>query len=420
MRGFRLGQVTAVAAALLAIVAVPGSAGRPADPAPSAVAIRSQGREREVVVRLKRPRDIARINRKYRTRTLAEADGYFRLEAPAGVNVTRLVRRLRREGRVLGADSNMSLPTAEDQIQWTTAFDGDRGRPIYAAQPAVPQVGFSEAPSLTRGAGVTVAVLDTGVSARHPELAAVLEPGWNFVDGNADADDRPGGVDSSGNGTPDEAVGHGTVVAGLVHRLAPEARLLPVKVLDADGGGTLWDAVQGIRFAVDRGARVINLSLATQESSGLLQQALQEAWSAGILIVTSAGNGNTDRRQFPAGYSFALTVASVDGENRKAGFSNYGSDVDVVAPGVDLVSTFWDGQYVAWSGTSFSAALVSGEAALIRSLRPDLRVDRVARRIEESCLNVDPWNPDYRGKLGGSRGGLIQVDEALFRAAEDD
>lgn len=374
----------------------------------------------EILVQLRRAGDASRLTRTYGLRIAEQIPGTaaYRMTLPPGADTEQLRRQLQADRNVVGADANFVAQPGEgtEEAQWTTALDGDRGPRAYQGQSSIPLVNFGRAASLATGAGVTVAVLDTGVSPRHPALAAQLLTGWNFIEGSADTDDVPRSRDSNGNGKPDELVGHGTFVAGLIARFAPGARLLPVKILDGDGQGTLWDAVQGIRFAISRGARVINLSFGLQAQPKLLADAVQEAKKRGVVVVTSAGNRNSDREQFPAHYSEVLTVAALGPDRVKAGFSNFGSDVDVAAPGVDVVSTFWNGSYATWSGTSFSTAIVSGQAALILSRNRTLRWDRVIKLIRSTAHNVDAWNPAHRGQLGGSEGGLIDMDAAILAA----
>ncbi|HEU4751659.1 MAG TPA: S8 family serine peptidase, partial [Armatimonadota bacterium] len=370
-----------------------------------------------LLVQLKRGAKVARFLKDYRVRVLQQSGSSGALRVAATQNATSTLARMQRDARVVTAEFNFVGAVAEDDVQWTTAFDGGGGEAVYATQEAIGQVNFNRAGTLGDGSGVIVAVLDTGISLRHPALAGKVLPGWNFLDNNGNTDDAPAGVDTDGNGTLDEAAGHGTMVAGLVSRFAPGARLLPVKVMNSDGQGTLWAAAQGIEYAVSRGARIINLSLGTSVNSGILARALQDAYAKGVLIVTTAGNGNTDRSQFPAHFSFTLSVTSLSADNTKAPFANWGSDVDLCAPGVDVVSTFWDGKYAAWSGTSFSAAMVSGEAALVLSRRPELRVDRLARLLIDTSKSVDDVNPEFRGKLGSSSHGLIDFDAAMTAAA---
>ena len=259
------------------------------------------------------------------------------------------------------------------------------------------------------GSGVVVAVLDTGISTRNSLLAPHVGVGWNFIDGNSNTDDVPAGIDTNGNGIPDEDAGHGTMVAGLINRYAQNATLLPVKVLDSDGSGSLWATTEGIRYAISRGARVINMSFGSPQNSPLLQEAIQDAWSAGIVIVTAAGNNNSSAQQYPAGNNLTLSVGSLDANNVKASFSNYGV-IDLVAPGVGLPSTFWAGNYASWSGTSFSAPLVSAEAALIISAQPSWSAARVRQRIKTKTDSVDQLNLPYTGMLGK---GIIDLDMAM-------
>lgn len=299
--------------------------------------------------------------------------------------------------------------------QWTTAFDSAGAPRPYEGQPLVPQVNAVDAARLTGGAGVTVAVLDTGISTRPARLAGKVLPGWNFIDNNADTDDVPAMVDGRPTG-PDHAVGHGTAVAGMVAVIAPETKLLPVKVLNAEGQGTLWGLVRGIQFAVARGARVVNISLSTPVRSKLLDQVLRDARAAGALVVAAAGNENSSEPRYPAASPHVLGVAALTSDNIKAAFSNFGPSVDVSAPGVDVITTFWDGTFVMWSGTSFAAPIVSGQAALLYSIGPRFDGGDVAKLIEKTSISLDTLNPDYAGQLGSGGGGLVDVDASIAAA----
>jgi len=291
-------------------------------------------------------------------------------------------------------------------------FNADRNPGLFAymTQSTSSLIHYGATAKQYNGAGVLVAVLDTGVSTRNPLLAPHVVTGWNFVNGNSNTDDSPSGIDSNGNGFADEDAGHGTMVAGLVNRYAQGATILPVKVLDSDGVGELWSIVQGIRYAVAKGAKVINLSVGTPKNSALLRNAIKDAWAAGVIVVTAAGNDNTFNKQYPAGDNITIAVGSLDANNVKASFSNYGNWVDVVAPGVGLPSTFWNGGYAAWSGTSFSAPLVAAEAALIISAHPNWTALHVRSRIKNKTDSVDILNQPYAGLLGS---GIIDFDMAL-------
>ena len=396
----------------------------------------------EVLVTLKPGQDIGRFNQTFNTTTL-EASPFknsFRLAARKGVDVPTLTQQMTWDGRVVTASANlanMSLDvpvhdqfifTADadtsaslqfiftaDQFIFTAdqfIFTADRNPGLFAymSQSTSSLIHYGETAKQYDGAGVLVAVLDTGISKRNPLLAPHVTRGWNFVNGNSNTDDVPVGIDSNGNGKLDEDAGHGTMVSGLINRYAQGATLLPVKVLDSDGSGSLWATIQGIRYAVAQGAQVVNMSYGSRQSSPLLAEAIADANAAGVLIVSAAGNSNSSAPDFPAGYENTLSVGSLDAKNVKASFTNYGSWLDVVAPGVGLPSTFWNGHYAAWSGTSFSAPLVSAEAALIFCADPDMSVKKVRRRIIKSASSVDQLNRPFAGLLGS---GIINLDKAL-------
>ncbi len=368
----------------------------------------------EVLVNLAPSASLAQLCRDTRTTAVAQIPDSrsFRLRVTPGSGTTQLLERLRRDPRVLAADPNAVMPTL-DANQLIFTFDGNLPPALYAEHRTIPLVNFGAMAQAVTGADVTVAVVDTGLSPRHAELAAAALPGWNFVDDSPTTDDVPDSRDNNNNGRVDEAVGHGTMIAGIIHRFAPKAHLLPVKVLNSDGSGTLWDAVQGIYFAVDRGAAVLNLSFGMPKNSKVLSQAIEYAEGREVTIVTSAGNSDSVRPQYPAGNKKAITVAGLNDDRTKAHFSNYGHVVDVDAPGVRIVSTYWDGSYAAWSGTSFSAAIVSAQAALVRSYSPWLSAESVRQRILETSHSVDDVNPDYRDQLGRRGAGLIDFEASL-------
>ena len=227
---------------------------------------------------------------------------------------------------------------------------------------------------------VVVAVVDTGV-ASHPELAAALLPGRNFTTVDpTDTTDRGG---------------HGTHVAGTiaadadttVEGIAPGARILPVKVLGDDGlGYTDWVA-DGIVWAADNGADVINLSLGGPGSSTLLTAAVDHARSLGVTVIAAAGNSNTSTPFYPAATRGVIGVSAVDSSRARAGFSNYGSYVDIAAPGVGIVSSYPSG-YASLSGTSMASPHVAGVAALVEAAAPGLTPAQVERVLAGSTTDL--------------------------------
>ncbi|WP_243735170.1 S8 family peptidase [Paenibacillus turpanensis] len=207
---------------------------------------------------------------------------------------------------------------------------------------------------------ITIAVVDTGVQIGHPDLEQKIVPGADFVDG----------------GLPNDGNGHGTHVAGIaaavtnnargIAGMAPLVRIMPVRVLDSSGGGSLSAVANGIVFAANQGAKVINLSLGSTSGSYTLQNAVNYAWSKGAVLVAAAGNEGVSTPNYPAYYANVLAVASTDSSDRKSTFSNYGTWVEVAAPGTDILSTY-PGGYVFLSGTSMAAPHVAGLAALLAS-----------------------------------------------------
>jgi thermitase len=336
----------------------------------------------------------------------------LRLRTRVGVDPGALSALLRQDPRVVWAEPNFILETPEEYEQrWISIFDGGILPAAYTTQSALAQVGFGVSAQLASGAGVTVAILDTGISARPPSLFGKVRAGWNTLDNNAQTDDVPNALDDNGNGVVDEGTGHGTMVAGVVALLAPKALLLPVKVLNSDGEGDLWSVVKGIRWALDQGAKLLNLSLGLPRYSSLLAEAVDDARARGAVVITSAGNDSTAQPQYPAGLSNALTVAALAPDNTKASFSNFGGMVDLCAPGINICSTNWDGRFGVGTGTSFAAPFVTAEAALIWSLSPSLGSQAVQDIMGSTASSVDPVNPTYRNRLGK---GLIAIDRALL------
>lgn len=252
----------------------------------------------------------------------------------------------------------------------------------------------------TRGEGVRVAVIDTGVDDANPQLAPA-------VDASAGAD-----TIGPGDGTLDEA-GHGTQVAGIIAArpapgtgfvgLAPGATLVPVRQNDAHDSGTNATMAAAIRHAIAQRAGVINIS---QDTAGpltgdsVLGRAVAEAVGRDIVVVASAGNGGTDGRRgvtYPAAFDGVLAVAASDRDNERALFSQAGPFVDVAAPGVDIVSTVPGHGQCTDSGTSFAAPYVSGVAALMRAKYPRWTAAQIAARIEQTAERSVNGHDDFVG-----------------------
>ena len=241
--------------------------------------------------------------------------------------------------------------------------------PLLAQQWGVFAIGADSVWSTTTGSGITVAVVDSG-SGPHPDLTANLLVGKTYF----------GQLQNENGNDVDVEKGHGTHVAGIIAAasnngiggsgVAPNAKILPIHVLDTNGQGDARDVANGVRFAADSGAKVINLSLGGATESATLTQAITYATEKGALVIAAAGNGGpTSAPKWPAALDLTIAVTAVDSANRAASFNQRGDYIDLAAPGVSIVSTA-NGDYAALSGTSMAAGFVAGAAALLFAAEP--------------------------------------------------
>ena len=298
------------------------------------------------------------------------------------------------------------LTQSPESNQGTIPFyEGDHVISDVFDQDALTRMGVDQAHEEATGQGVVVAVLDTGVDHTHPDLSAfVSSEGYDFIENDADPLDAVDELDQDFDGLTDEGAGHGTHVAGLVHAVAPDATILPIRVLNSEGIGTSVAVARGIHYAVDNGARVINLSLGLDTTADVIKEAIQNARSSQVVVVASAGNrGIHDPEHFPANRHEVLAVASTNNLDLKAEFSSYSAHVDMCAPGENILSTFLNHGYAIWSGTSMSTPMVSGAAALRIELQPSAAADEIIADIENSAFELDFDGYDYDGKMGEGR-----------------
>nr|WP_262418354.1 type VII secretion-associated serine protease mycosin [Streptomyces sp. SP2-10] len=276
----------------------------------------------------------------------------------------------------------------------------------YSGTPwALQRVNLDELWGESKGKGMKVAVIDTGVDTSNPQLTAAVNPslGANFLP-KKDKKGQP--IEDRGNekGTTD-TVGHGTRVAGIIAArpmegtgfvgLAPEATIIPIKQNDAEGHGTAASLVTAIRHAIKEKADVINIS---QDTTGAapdedLHRAVEDALAADIVVVASAGNDGLDgnsKKTYPASYEGVLAVAASDRNNERAAFSQPGDFVGVAAPGVDMISTVPKGGHCSDNGTSFSAPYVAGVAALVKAKHPKWTPRQIAAQIEQTAERSIP------------------------------
>ncbi len=308
----------------------------------------------------------------------------------------------------------------------------------YANQQAAGLVHLPQALGRFGAGNTIVAVIDTGIDPTHPALKGVLVPGYDFTRNIAGfASEMPDLQQSTVAILEQSTVaileskravqlnqstvaileqstvaileskplpsdfGHGTMVAGLIHFVAPGVRIMPLKAFHSDGTSNLSDIVRAIYYAVDHQARVINMSFSAKTASPALADALQYAWSHGVICVASAGNDGRQMKVYPAGSYGTIGVGSTTMTDRRSTFSNYGTDsVKTSAPGEGLITTFPGNHYAGVWGTSFSSALVSGAIALMYEISPKLSAPKVydaldhGRRVELGMgdARLDLWS----------------------------
>ena len=328
----------------------------------------------------------------------------FLVKVPDLVDVNVFASVLRTQPGILDAEADQvvatsgagggDIPPALLDSEPITYY-GTTVRAGYLRQPAVGILGILEAQSsygLT-GNGVIVAVIDTGVDPDHPLLRGVLLPGHDFTRNRGGGSERsdvdqstmavledaqPGFVNGSTMAVLDQstmavlddadyaAFGHGTIVAGVIHLVAPRATILPLKTFRANGTGYASDVLRAIYTAVREGAKVINMSFSFSEHSRELARTIDHASRNGVVAVGSAGNDGLYVDVYPASLPNVIGVASTTDHDTLSDFSNYGQNVAwIAAPGEAIVSTYPFGTYAAAWGTSFSAPFATGAAALL-------------------------------------------------------
>jgi subtilisin family serine protease len=258
--------------------------------------------------------------------------------------------------------------------------------PYFGSEWHLTKIGAPTAWDTSQGAGVTIAILDSGVDVNHPDLVARLVPGYNIYSGNTDLTD---------------VCGHGTAVAGVaaassnnatgVAGVAGAASLMPIRVAYADsttGGCTAYYSTiaSGLTYAADHGARVANISYGGVAGSSTIMSAANYMKSKNGLVFVSAGNNNIDENITSDGSMIA--VSATDTNDAKASFSSWGSFVTLSAPGVSIVTTDNSGGYSTWQGTSFSSPLTAGVAALLMSARPDLSGAQVQSLLYSTAVDL--------------------------------
>jgi subtilisin family serine protease len=256
--------------------------------------------------------------------------------------------------------------------------------PHFASQWALPKIAAPLSWDLSKGSpNAPVAVLDTGVELAHPDLAGQLLPGFDFVNGDTD---------------PSDDHGHGTRMIGIVAArqnnalgvsgIAPDSQILPGKVMGSDGTGLYGDVADGITWAVDQGARVINLSLVGTAPSSVLQSAIDYATANGVITVASSGNWGTDDPAYPAAFDDVVSVGATGDNDVRSSFSNYGASLDVMAPGASILTTTLNAGYTGSTGTSPAAAHASATLALLLAAEPGIGRTAAIQRLYDGAADL--------------------------------
>ena len=359
-------------------------------------------------------------------------------------------------------NSSLILPRFKGAVLSTPGGSGTL--PWYANQPAMKLIRTAEAQTRSTGRGVIIADIDAAVDVSHPALRGHLTTGYDFI-GSGGPRTRTGATldqstasfldqstasfldqstasfldqstasfldqstasfldqstasfldQSTASFLDSSAAGHGhaTMVAGILVAIAPDALIMPLRAFDDSGTGDAFQVAKAIRYAVRNGAHVINLSLGLSDQSKTVEAAIAFAEANNVIVVASAGNSDSAAPQYPAVLPGVLGVAATDLDDLKATFSNYGESVFVTAPGFNIITAYPGGSAVA-SGTSFSTAFVSAEAALIRSLTTNGIQDVIAG----SSVNIDALNTSYAGQLGSGRIDLYAAVTSRFQSTQ--
>src|SRR5271163_1830544 len=346
-------------------------------------------------------------------RNLGDPEKQLFLVIPIGVSLETLLTNLQGQSTVVDAeiDQLITLGSPDLSIIPDGLFDttlvtyyGARVWDGYVNQPANVIVNTLETQTDFDVSGsAVVAMIDTGLDPKHPALAPVVLTGYDFTRNRSGANERadldhstaavlhsggdgipiyvtpwlaavltPAGAAALGN--PEYAdFGHGTMTAGIVHMVAPTAKILPLKAFGADGTGSLSNIVRAVYYAAQHHSKVISMSFSVYDYSTELANSINYVSSKGLICVASSGNDGEEIYIYPASLSGVMGVASTSDTDTRSTFSNYGSQVVwVAAPGENIISTYPYATYSASSGTSFSAPFVSGTAALLLSINGKL------------------------------------------------
>ncbi|MBD2680532.1 MULTISPECIES: S8 family peptidase [Nostoc] len=302
-------------------------------------------------------------------------------------------------------------PEENDEVNLSLTGPNDQ---YYSKQWNLHKIGIEGAWSQTKGSGVTVAVIDTGITKVRDLYETKFVKGYDFVNDKEQADDDNG---------------HGTHVAGTIAQatnnkygvagIAYEASLMPLKVLSAYGGGTVADIAEAIKFAADKGADVINMSLGGGGESKLMKEAIEYAHRKGVVIIAAAGNESANGASYPARYPHVIGVSAIGPDGEKAPYSNFGAGVDISAPGgseagkilQETINEKGEGVFLGFQGTSMASPHIAGVAALIKATGIK-EPDEVLKVLKQSARVIQDDGLNYYGA------GQLNAEAAVKLAVE--
>ena len=341
------------------------------------------------------------------------AKNIFFLPLISGVVCTGLGEKvlafLKTHKEVLHIEENIKVklyPVVKIKHPWGESIFKTKGR-----QQIIPwgtaRIGANKAWPASQGKTVNVAVLDTGIYAKHPDLQANVKGGVNIINSK-----RPF-YDDNGHGThlagTIGAVDNGAGIIGV----APQVNLFAVKVLDENGRGSIADIVRGLDWCVQNKMQVVNMSFGSNRPSAALHQAIKAAAGAGIVLVAAAGNdGSKNSVDYPAVYPETIAIGGINERNQLFIFSSQGPEIDLVAPATRVLSTARGGGYEKMSGTSMAAAHVTGVAALLIAHNREKDSTGIFKSLKTTAENIKGLKSSQQGA------GLVRADYALYRRQE--
>jgi len=368
--------------------------------------------------------DIEQVNERWGTTTLHSVTGedFYLLKAVGIADLPEFAALMTTDPAVHIAEPNYVIESPEAVRQMVIAAIGGTWDD-FADQTAMQRIALDEAHQVSRGTGVTIAVLDTGIDFDHPALAGHIgDWSYDYVDEDQDPSESANGLDDDEDGTTDEGYGHGTMVAGLIALIAPEAEIMPLRVLNDEGLGTIFDVARAMTHATAHGAQILNMSFGAPQHMQTIYQRFHVTEAHGGTCICGAGNRDVELPAlYPAIDPRAIMVTGLDSADVKADFADYHTHVLVAAPGVGIRSAYPGDEWALGSGCSFATPIIAGAAGLILSLGEDMETEDLRARLHQGVDPIYgiPENQPYLNRLGGGRINLVAALSGGAQASVD-